>query len=74
MLQFITDENLKRHKEKYPAGTKVELLHMEDPYRQLPKGLKGVVSNVDDAGTVHVQWENGSSLGVAYGIDSIRKI
>lgn len=36
---------------------------MQDPYTPLLKGLKGIVRHVDDMGTVHVDWENGSTLG-----------
>ena len=47
---------------------------MNDPYRKMPKGLKGTVTGVDDTGTIGVNWENGSSLGVVYGVDSCKKI
>ena len=47
---------------------------MNDPYRPLPPGLLGTVECVDDVGTIHVEWENGSHLGVAYGADSCRKV
>lgn len=39
---------------------------MNDPYTPLPKGLKGIVRRVDDIGTVHIQWESGSSLGAVF--------
>lgn len=64
---------LKELKRQYPKGTKIELVLMKDSYVNLPKGLKGRVVGVDDAGTIHVQWENGSSLGVLYGIDKVKK-
>lgn len=51
-------------KERYPEGCKVELVQMNDPYVQMPVGLKGTVMFVDDIGTVHIDWENGSNLGV----------
>lgn len=47
---------------------------MDDPYRRMPPGLKGTVVAVDDIGTVHIAWDNGSSLGAAYGVDYIRRI
>lgn len=50
-------------KERYPEGSKVELVQMNDPYVQMPAGLKGTVMFVDDIGTVHIDWDNGSSLG-----------
>lgn len=63
---------LKHLKEQYPEGSRVELIHMDDP--QAPKqGAIGVVRNVDDIGTVHVAWENGSSLGLIPGVDEFRK-
>lgn len=65
---------LKELKKQYPIGAKVELVSMKDSYVNLPNGLKGKVIGIDDAGTIHVQWENGSSLGVLYGIDKVKKI
>ena len=47
---------------------------MNDPYRRMPPGLKGTVTAVDDVATVHIAWDNGSSLGAAYGEDVIRKL
>lgn len=46
------------------AGDRVILLKMEDDYTTLEKGLKGTVSFVDDFGTIHVNWDNGSTLGL----------
>ena len=61
-------------KERFPVGARVELLCMEDPYTKLVPGDKGTVIGIDDAGTIHVSWDCGSSLGVAYGEDSCRII
>ena len=58
---------------EYLPGTRVELLYMEDPQAP-PRGTRGTVLMVDDIGTIHVRWDNGSGLGVAYGQDSIRKV
>ncbi len=58
-------------KENYPAGTRVELVEMRDPYTKLRPGDKGTVNFVDDIGTIHVDWDNGSSLGVVYKEDRI---
>ncbi len=70
----IRPEVLAHLRETYPKGTRVELLEMNDPYRTMPPGLKGTVQNVDDAGGIHVSWDNGSSLVAIHGIDRIRKI
>lgn len=58
----------------FPAGSRVELVHMDDPYSRLKPGSKGTVQSVDDTGTIHVRWDCGSSLGIVYGEDSCRKI
>ncbi len=47
---------------------------MDDPYREMPPGLKGTVESVDDSGSIHVHWENGSSLAVVYKEDECRKV
>lgn len=58
---------------KYSKGTRVELMKMND-VQAPPIGTKGTVQAVDDIGTIHVSWDNGSSLGVAYGEDFCRII
>lgn len=59
---------------QYPAGTRVALISMNDPYTKLRLGDEGTVIAVDDIGTVHIQWDNGSTLGAAYREDTIRKL
>lgn len=40
---------------------------MSDPYTDLRQGDRGTVTMVDDIGTVHVNWDRGSTLGVVFG-------
>lgn len=47
---------------------------MNDDYRKLSLGEKGTVIGVDDIGTIHVNWDCGSSLGVVYSEDCCRRI
>lgn len=61
-------------RKRYPGGCRVELISMDDPYSKLKPGERGTVSFVDDAGTVFVNWDSGSGLGVVYGVDQIRKL
>ena len=56
-------------KEKYPAGTKIRCIEMNDSFHPVPSGTVGTVDHVDDAGTIHMRWENGSSLGLIEGED-----
>lgn len=59
---------------QYPVGTRVALVSMNDPYTKLRPGDEGEVISVDDIGTIHIQWDSGSTLGAAYGEDTIRKL
>jgi hypothetical protein len=45
-------------------GARVKLLHCNDQHTKLEPGLLGTISFVDDLGTVHVRWDNGSLLGL----------
>lgn len=73
-MSIIHPEILKSLKNYYTPGTRVVLVMMNDPYTKLQPGAKGTVTGVDDMGTIHVSWDSGSSLGVAYGEDSCKKI
>lgn len=67
------DTKIQGLKEQYLSGTRVELLEMND-ISAPPIGTLGTVKYVDDIGTIHVKWDNGSNLGVAYPEDRVRKI
>ena len=58
----------------YPAGCRVELVRLDDPYSKLAPGERGTVVDVDDTGTVFVPWDSGSTLGIIYGVDGIKKL
>lgn len=60
-------------RKSYQVGTRIELVTMDD-FQAPPIGTKGTVRGVDDMGNILVNWDNGSSLNVVYGIDAIRKI
>ena len=70
----ISSETIERLRKQYPIGCRVELVSMNDPYNtKLLPGCKGTVTGVDDIGTIHVNWDCGSGLGIAYGEDSCRR-
>ena len=48
---------------------KVILISTDDPYTNVKPGDVGRIHFVDDCGTIHVSWENGSQLGLIPGID-----
>lgn len=72
-MRMITKDELTALRSRYPAGTRVELLQMDDPQAP-PIGTKGTVTGVDDTGSLMVNWDNGSGLNVLYGIDLVRKV
>ena len=73
-MTTIHPEMLKQLKEYYTSGTRVMLIRMSDPYTKLRLGDRGTVTLVDDIGTIHVNWDCGSSLGVVFGEDECRRI
>lgn len=72
-MNFPKKEIVDKVKKMYPKGTRVELLYMDDKQAP-PVGTRGTVTSVDDIGTIHVKWDNGSSLGIAFGEDSCKKL
>ena len=62
-------------KRMYSVGDRVELVCMEYDPRPIAEGTRGTVRHVDDMGTVHVNWDNGRSLGMCVlDGDVIRKV
>ena len=55
--------NVEKIREMYSEGTQIILQEMRGE-SQMPYGLKGTVKFVDDAGQIHMSWENGSSLAL----------
>ena len=61
-------KKLKRMRDFYKKGTRVQLISMDDP-QSPPVGTQGTVYGVDDIGSVMVHWDNNSSLSLLYGVD-----
>ena len=74
MSEYPNKQTVDAIRSKYPVGIRVELVSMNDPFTNLRPGDQGTVEYVDDIGTVFVNWDNGSGLGVAYGADHVRII
>lgn len=64
----------KMYKEMYPKGTRIELISMEDPFAPIAAGTQGTVVCVDDIGTIHMEWDNGRTLGLIPGEDSFKVV
>lgn len=69
----IKDATIERLRKEYPAGCRVRLERMND-VQAPPIGTEGTVIGVDDIGSIMVDWDNGSSLSVAYGEDRCSRI
>ena len=54
--------------EEIKIGTTLELIEMQGE-KQMSKGLRGVVTHIDDAAQIHVMWQNGSSLAIIPEVD-----
>lgn len=72
-MRFLSRETVERLRREYPAGTRVELVRMDD-VQAPPIGTLGTVLGVDDTGSLLMRWDNGSGLNVVYGEDLVRKL
>lgn len=72
-MKFPSREIVERIRREYPAGTRVELVQMDDAQAP-PMGTRGTVTGVDDTASVMVDWDNGSHLHVIFGKDVICKL
>lgn len=72
-MRFPESKVVEKLREKYPAGCRVKLTKMDD-VQAPPIGTLGTVDYIDDIGSIHVKWDTGSRLAVAYGADKCQKI
>lgn len=71
-MRTARPDEVKALRDRYPVGTRIELVEMDDAQTP-PTGTKGTVYGVDDTGSILVSWDNGSQLNVIFGVDIIRK-
>ena len=68
-MKHTTEKELTALREKYPTGTIVKLISMND-VQSPPVGTIGEVTLIDDMGSIHVHWQNGSTLALIPDVDS----
>ena len=64
-------------KEEYRGfhpGDRIQMVECNDPYAPVLPGAKGTVAHIDDAGTLHMRWDDGRTLGVCLEEDTVRKV
>lgn len=71
-MRFPNKAIVESIRKEYPAGTRIELLEMDD-LQAPPIGTYGTVTGVDDTGSLLVRWDTGSGLNVVYGVDRVKK-
>ncbi len=74
MSNYPNKGQLEFIRSKFPEGCRIELVSTKDPYTNLKRGDQGTVTFVDDMATIHINWDNGSGLGMVYPVDIIRRI
>lgn len=59
----LSANQIEKIKQRYKSGMCVQLDYMDD-FHAPAVGTKGIIDFVDDAGQIHVNWENGSALAL----------
>ena len=57
----------------FTPGLRIKLESMRDPHA-VPDGTLGTVDFVDDAGQIHMKWDNGRTLALIPEEDSFKTI
>lgn len=73
MNHWPTREEVQEIKRRYPPGTRIRLIDIDDP-QAVPLGTEGEVLRVDDAGQLIMKWDNGRSLSLIPGEDRFEVI
>jgi len=63
-----TDAEIEEIKSQYKPGMIIQLKKMYDLQAPNPETI-GMIDFVDDSGTIHMRWTNGSGLGLVVGLD-----
>jgi hypothetical protein len=74
MMQFPNERQLQALRERYPVGIRIRLIRMADDIAPVPPGMTGTVAIIDDAGNIHMKWDNGRSLALIEGADEFEVI
>ena len=73
-VRFPGTDYILHLREEYAAGTRIRLIEMIDDPLPIEPGTEGVVERIDDAGQLHIKWENGRGLNLIPGVDRFEKV
>ena len=71
-MKFPNKNYLAQLRNQYPIGTKIQLISMRDEKYPILPGTIGEVTHIDDMGSIHMKWQNGSSLALIPEVDSFK--
>lgn len=71
-MRIYNQKQVEQLRKRYPEGTRLCLDFMDEA--GMPSGLQGTVAFIDDAGQIHMHWENGRSLALIPGEDSFHRV
>lgn len=71
-MRMYDQKQVEQLRMRYPKGTRFCLDFMDE--HGMPPGLQGTVEFIDDAGQIHMHWENGRSLALIPGADSFHRV
>ena len=71
-MKFPNKAYLEQLRKQYPIGTKLQMITMRNEKYPIPPGTVGEVTHIDDLGSIHMKWQNGSSLALIPEVDSFK--
>ena len=74
MMKFPNKSYLAQLRKQYQVGTKIQLISMRDEKYPILPGTIGEVTHIDDLGSIHMKWQNGSSLALIPEVDSFKAV
>ena len=69
----LTQKEVAETRLNYPPDTRIQLIYMEDNWA-VQSGTRGTVDYVDDAGQIHMKWDNGRTLAIVPQVDKFRRL
>jgi hypothetical protein len=74
-MKTLSNDDIVRLRKKFPPGTLVELVSMDDPYNdKLKPGARGKIVSINSIGDAEVDWDCGSKLSCIYSVDEYKRI